>query len=65
MERFRGDLTNQLAWRGLGEVVQVRAEPGRAVLEVETPHAAKAQAEIPAAVKQAGVQGSRVTAQRV
>ena len=65
VERLRGDLTNQLAWRGLGEVVRVRAESGRAVLEVETPHAAKAQAEIPAAVKQAGVQGSKVTAQRV
>ena len=62
VERRRAELTNPLAWRGLGEVVQVRTESGQAVLEVETPHAAKAQAEIPAAAKHAGVQASRVAA---
>lgn len=64
IDRLRGELTNHLAWRGLGEVVQTRAESGRAVLEVHTPHAAKATAEVPAAAKLAGVQASRVTAQR-
>ena len=63
--RLRGELTNQLAWRGLGEVVEVRTEPGQAVLCVDTPHAAKAQSEVQAAAKHAGVQPSRVSAAAV
>lgn len=64
VESLRGELTNQLAWRGLGEVTTVEFSPGRALLTVLTPHAAKAMAEVPAAVKHAGVQASRVTAER-
>ncbi|MFC7402216.1 hypothetical protein [Citricoccus sp. GCM10030269] len=61
VEALRGEITNQLAWRGLGEVVDQRRESGRIVLDVDTPHARKAAAEIPAAAKLAGVQASRVT----
>jgi predicted DNA-binding WGR domain protein len=59
--RLRGEITNQLAWRGLGEVVGERLESGQVVFEVTTPHRRKAAAEVPAAAKLAGVQASRVT----
>ncbi|NUL44927.1 hypothetical protein F7P69_06925 [Cellulosimicrobium funkei] len=62
--KLRGEITNQLAWRGLGEVVEERTEAGRVVFDVATPHPRKATAEIPAAVKFAGVQPSRVTTSR-
>ncbi|VXB43371.1 conserved hypothetical protein [Citricoccus sp. K5] len=62
--KLRGEITNQLAWRGLGEVVEERSESGRVVLDVATPHPRKAAAEIPAAAKFAGVQPSRVTTSR-
>jgi hypothetical protein len=62
--KLRGEITNQLAWRGLGEVVEERSESGRVVLDVATPHPRKATAEIPAAAKFAGVQPSRVTTSR-
>lgn len=65
VEKFRGELTNQLAWRGLGEVVAVRTESGHAVLEVDTPHAAKAEAEVPAAAQHAKVQASRLSSTRI
>ena len=59
--RLRGEITNQLAWRGLGEVVGERVESGQVVFDVATPHRRKAAAEVPAAARQAGVQASRVT----
>jgi hypothetical protein len=59
--KLRSEVTNQLAWRGLGEVVGERVEPGRIVFEIDTPHRRKAAAEIPAAAKLAGVQASRVS----
>lgn len=59
--KLRGEVTNQLAWRGLGEVVGERQESGRVVLEVATVHPRKAAAEVPAAAKFAQVQPSRVT----
>jgi hypothetical protein len=59
--KLRGELTNQLAWRGLGEVVGERLESGQVVFEVTTPHRRKAAAEVPAAARLAGVQASRVT----
>lgn len=62
--KLRGEITNQLAWRGLGEVVDERVESGRVVFDVATPHLRKATAEIPAAAKFAGVQPSRVTTSR-
>ncbi|MFC4371047.1 hypothetical protein [Citricoccus nitrophenolicus] len=61
VSRLRGEITNQLAWRGLGEVVAERAESGRVVFEVATVHPRKAAAEIPAAAKFAQVQPSRLT----
>lgn len=61
VDRLRGEVTNQLAWRGLGEVVAERVESGRVVFEVATVHPRKAAAEIPAAAKFAQVQPSRVT----
>lgn len=60
--KLRGEVTNQLAWRGLGEVVGERMESGQVVFDVATPHRRKAAAEIPAAAKLAGVQASRVSA---
>jgi predicted DNA-binding WGR domain protein len=59
--KLRAEVTNQLAWRGLGDVVGERAEPGRIVFEIDTPHRRKAAAEVSAAAKLAGVQASRVT----
>lgn len=59
--RLRGEITNQLAWRGLGEVVGEQVESGRVVFEIATVHPRKAAAEIPAATKFAQVQPSRVT----
>lgn len=59
--RLRGEITNQLAWRGLGEVVGEQLESGRVVFDVATVHPRKAAAEIPAAAKFAQVQPSRVT----
>jgi len=59
--KLRGEITNQLAWRGLGEVVGERLESGQVVFEVATPHRRKAAAEVPAAARLAGVQASRVT----
>jgi len=59
--KLRGELTNQLAWRGLGEVVGERLESGQVVFEVATPHRRKAAAEVKAAARLAGVQASRVT----
>lgn len=59
--KLRGEITNQLAWRGLGEVVGEQLESGRVLFEVATVHPRKAAAEIPAAAKFAQVQPSRVT----
>lgn len=61
VDRLRGEITNQLAWRGLGEVVGEQLESGRVLFEVATVHPRKAAAEIPAAAKFAQVQPSRVT----
>lgn len=61
VDRLRGEITNQLAWRGLGEVVGEQQESGRVLFEVATVHPRKAAAEIPAAAKFAQVQPSRVT----
>ncbi len=61
VSRLRGEVTHQLAWRGLGEVVGERQESGRVVLEVATVHPRRAAAEVPAAAKSARVQPSRVT----
>lgn len=61
VDRLRGEITNQLAWRGLGEVVGEQLESGRVLFEVATAHPRKAAAEIPAAAKFAQVQPSRVT----
>jgi hypothetical protein len=44
--KLRAELTNQLAWRGLGEVVGERLESGQVVFEVATPHRRKAAAEV-------------------
>ncbi|WP_158496009.1 hypothetical protein [uncultured Micrococcus sp.] len=61
LEHLRRQITHRLAWRGLGEVVDMTIRNGQAVLTVETPHAAKASAQIPAAAKGAqGVQPNKV-----
>lgn len=59
--RLRGEITNQLAWRGLGEVVGERLESGQVVFEVQTVHRRNAAAQIPAAARLAGIQASRVS----
>lgn len=64
-DALRSEITHQLAWRGLGDVEDVAEEEGRLVLIVRTPHAAKAEAEIPAAAKRAhGVQPNKVEVHR-
>ncbi|MDY6055503.1 hypothetical protein [Micrococcus sp.] len=64
-QTLREELTHQLAWRALGEVVDVVDGEDALVLVVRTPHAAKAIAEVPAAARRAdGVQPNKVEARR-
>lgn len=63
LAQLREEITHQLAWRGLGQVVDEHLGPGTVRLAVETPHVRKARAEIPVAARHAGVQNSRVSVQ--
>lgn len=55
------EITHQLAWRGLGEVVDTVEAPGRLELIVHTPHVGRARKEIPVAAKRApGVQPNKI-----
>lgn len=70
IERKLGDLlsteiTHQLAWRGLGDVVDTTEQDGRLVLTVRTPHAGKAETEVLVAAKHAdGIQPNKVEVHR-
>lgn len=64
VRKLESEITHRLAWRGLGEVLEVRPADGVTQLVVGAVHARKAEAEIPAAVKTAGVQLSKVTITR-
>lgn len=58
--KLASELTRRLAWRGLGEVAETTFEPNAAVLHVATVHPRKAEAEVPGAAKNAGVQNSKL-----
>ncbi|MGO1182117.1 MAG: hypothetical protein ACTHZ5_05070 [Micrococcaceae bacterium] len=64
LNKLESEITHRLAWRGLGDVVETRHDGGVAVLIVAALHVRKAEAEIPAAVKSAGVQLSKVSVTR-
>lgn len=60
-ETLSAEITHQLAWRGLGDVVELTEADGHLLLIVMTTHAGKAEAEIPLAAKRAaGVQPNKV-----
>lgn len=60
-ETLAGEITHQLAWRGLGEVVETAEAEGCLELLVRTPHAGRAQKEIPVAAKRAhGIQPNKI-----
>lgn len=60
-ETLAGEITRQLAWRGLGEVVETAEAEGRLELLVRTPHAGRAMKEIPVAAKRAhGIQPNKI-----
>lgn len=60
-ETLAGEITHQLAWRGLGEVVETAEAEGRLELLVRTPHAGRAMKEIPVAAKRAhGIQPNKI-----
>lgn len=60
-ETLAGEITHQLAWRGLGEVVETAEAEGRLELLVRTPHAGRAMKEIPVAARRAhGIQPNKI-----
>lgn len=64
-ETLREEITHQLAWRGLGEVVEVTEQDGALVLTVATPHPAKAATEVETAARRApGIQPNKVSVRR-
>ena len=64
-EALSAEITHQLAWRGLGDVVDTTEQEGRLVLTVLTPHAGKAASEVPVAAKRAaGIQPNKVEVHR-
>lgn len=64
LRKLESEITHRLAWRGLGEVQETRPANNAVELLVAAVHARKAEAEIPAAVKTAGVQLSKITVAR-
>lgn len=64
MRKLESEITHRLAWRGLGSVVDTRQQHGVVELIVAAVHPRKSEAEIPAAVKTAGVQLSKVSVAR-
>lgn len=60
-ETLAGEITHQLAWRGLGEVADTVEAEGFLELRVRTPHPGRATREIPVAAKRAhGIQPNKI-----